>query len=90
MLSLSESIAIYKRRSFYIILVPLKTLSRLNLIEENRKLGYYKEVINPNLEDQKYLYILSSLKKKINIDKIRVNSHELHSGTMHCKIPKIP
>jgi hypothetical protein len=42
---------------------------------------YYKEVVNPNLEDQKYLYVLTSLKKRINIAKIRTNSHELHSET---------
>jgi hypothetical protein len=47
-------------------------------IENKRKLRYYKEVINPNLEDQKYLYVITSLKKKINIDKIRKNSHKLH------------
>jgi hypothetical protein len=44
-----------------------------------RKLRYYKEVINPNLEDQNYLFVLKSANKKINIDKIRTNSHELHS-----------
>ena len=35
-----------------------------------RKLSYYKKVINPTLEDQKYLSILTSSKKKINITKI--------------------
>ena len=49
--------------------------------EENlavkRKLRYYKEVINPNLEDQKYLLVVTSSQKKINIAKIRTNSHEL-------------
>ena len=48
-----------------------------------RKLRYYKEVINPTLEDQKYLFVLTSSKKKINIAKIRMNSHELHSETGH-------
>jgi len=43
-----------------------------------RKLGYYKEVINRTLEDQKYFSVLTSSKKKINIVKIRTNSHELH------------
>ena len=33
-------------------------------LEEKRKLGYYKDVINPNLEDQKHLSILTSVKKK--------------------------
>jgi len=46
-----------------------------------RKLSYYKKVINPTLEDQKYLSILTGSKKKINIAKIRTNSHELHSET---------
>ena len=32
------------------------------------KLRYYKEVINPTLEDQKYLSVLISTKKKINIE----------------------
>jgi hypothetical protein len=36
-------------------------------------------VINPNLEDQKYLSILNNVKKKIIVAKIRTNSHELHS-----------
>ena len=35
--------------------------------EVKRKLRCYKEVINPNLEDQTYLSILTSLKKKTNI-----------------------
>jgi hypothetical protein len=47
-------------------------------------------VINPNLEDQKYLFVLTSVKKKINIAKIRTNSHELHSETGHWSIPKTP
>ena len=49
------------------------------VLEVERKLKYYKEVINPNLEDQKYHFVLTSSKKKINIAKIRTNSHELHS-----------
>ena len=68
--------------------------------EENlmfkRKLRYYKEVINPNLiinpnlEDQKYLSIVTSSQKKINITKIRTNSHELHNETGSCSILKAP
>jgi len=50
-------------------------------LEGKRKLRHYKEVINPNLEDQKYIYVLTSSKKKNNITKIRRNSHELHSET---------
>ena len=42
----------------------------------------FKEAINHiNLEDQKFLSILTRVKKKINIAKIRTNSHELHSET---------
>ena len=33
-------------------------------LEEKIKLRYYKDVINPNLEDQNYLYVLTSVKKK--------------------------
>ena len=51
-----------------------------NLVVE-KKLRYCKEVINPKLEDQKYLSLLTSSRKKINIVKIRTNSHELHSET---------
>jgi hypothetical protein len=58
-------------------------------LEDKRKLRYYKEVINPNLEDQKYLFVLTSVKKKINIAKIRTNSHELHSEIGHWTIPKM-
>ena len=50
-------------------------------LEAKIKLRYYKDVINPNLEDQKYLFGLTSSKKNINIAKIRTNSHELHSET---------
>ena len=38
---------------------------------------YYKYGINHKLEYQNYLYIVASVKKKINIRKIRTNSHEL-------------
>ena len=33
-------------------------------LEEKRKLRYYKDVINPNLEDQSYLFLFPSVKKK--------------------------
>jgi hypothetical protein len=59
-------------------------------LEEKRKLRYYKDVINPNLEDQNYLSVLPSVKKKISIAKIRTNSHELHSETGRWSIPKTP
>ena len=55
-----------------------------------RKLRYYKEVINPTLEDQKYLSVLTSSKKKINIAKIRVNSHDPHSERGCWTVPKTP
>ena len=50
-------------------------------VEAKRKLKYYNEVIDPTPEDQKYLSVLTSSQKKINIAKIRTNSHELHSET---------
>jgi hypothetical protein len=59
-------------------------------LEEKRKLRYYKYVINPNLEYQNYLFVFPSVKKKISIVKIRINSHELHSETGHWSIPKMP
>ena len=34
-------------------------------LEDKIKLRYYKEVINPTLEDQKYLSVLTSSKKKL-------------------------
>ena len=40
-------------------------------LEDKRKLRYYKEVINPTLEDQKYILVLTSSKRKIN-NKIKV------------------
>ena len=33
-------------------------------LEEKRKLKYYKDVINTNLEDQNYLSVLPNVKKK--------------------------
>ena len=52
------------------------------------KLRYYKEVIDPTLEEKKYVCVLTSSKKKINIAKIRTNSHELHSETGRCAVHK--
>ena len=52
-------------------------------LEARIKLRYYKDIINPTLEDQKYFSVLTSSKKEINIAKIRTNSHELHSETWH-------
>jgi hypothetical protein len=59
-------------------------------LEEKIKLRYYKYVINPNLEDQNYLSVFPSVKKKISIAKIRTNSHDLHSETVRWSIPKMP
>jgi hypothetical protein len=59
-------------------------------LEEKRKLRYYKDVINPNLEDQNHLSVLTSVKKKTSTVKIRTNSHELHSEIGHWSIPKTP
>ena len=62
-----------------------------NDLEVKRKLRYYKEVINPNLEDQNDLSILTSLKKKKkNITNIRMNSHEIHSEMGRLTLPKTP
>ena len=57
-------------------------------LEAKIKLSYYNEVINPTLEDQKYLSVLTSLKKKINISKIKTNSHEIHSEVGRWEVPK--
>ena len=59
-------------------------------LEAKQKLRYYKVVINPTLEDQNYLFVLTSSKKKINIAKIRMNSHELHGETGRLVVPKTP
>ena len=55
-----------------------------------RILRYYKEAINPNLEDHKYLSMVTSSRKKIDIAKIIMNSRELHSETWHWSITKNP
>ena len=55
-----------------------------------RKLRYYKEIINPNLENQNCLSVVTSSWRKINIAEIRTNSRELHSETGHWSIPKTP
>jgi hypothetical protein len=56
-------------------------------LEEKIKLRYYKDVINPNLEDQNYLSVFPSVKKKINIAKIRTNSHELQDKNKFSRAP---
>jgi len=57
-------------------------------VEDKKKLMYSKEEVNPNL--QKYLCVLTSLKKRINIAIIRTNSHEIHSESGHCTISITP
>jgi hypothetical protein len=57
---------------------------------DKRKLRYLKEVVNPNLVYQNYLSFLKSAKNKINIAKIRTNSHEIHSETRCWTTPKTP
>jgi hypothetical protein len=57
-------------------------------LEDKRKSRYHNEAINPNLEDQKYLFFFTSVKKIINIAKKRTNSHELHSKTGCWEIPQ--
>ena len=59
-------------------------------LERKRELRYYKEVINSNFENENYLSVLTSVKKKINTAKIRTNSHELHSESRHWLVPKTP
>ena len=46
-------------------------------LEGKMKLRYYKELINPTLDNQNYLSILTRTKKKMNIARVRTNSHEL-------------
>jgi len=57
-------------------------------LEVKRKLRYYKEVINPNLQDKKYLYVVTRFRKKINIAKIRTYPDDLYSETRDSTIPK--
>ena len=59
-------------------------------LEDKRKLRYYKEVINPTLDNQNYLSILTSTKKKMSIAKSRTNSRELWSETERWYTPKAP
>jgi hypothetical protein len=74
---------------------PLPHWNTLNNMEDKRRpkiasKRYYKDVLNPNLEDQNYLFFFPSVKKKISMAKIRTNSHELHSETGCWSIPKMP
>jgi hypothetical protein len=44
--------------------------------------------MNPNQENHKYLFVLTSIKNKTNILKIRTMSHMLHNETRLCRILK--
>lgn len=45
-----------------------------NLDDKKKKqLIYYEEVIDPNLKDQKYLYVITSLKLKSNLLKNKLS-----------------
>ena len=59
-------------------------------MEDKRKLRYYKEVINPTVDNQNYLSMLTSTKSKINIARIRNKSRELQSDTKRSSTPKTP
>ena len=59
-------------------------------LEGKMMLRYYKEVINPTLDNENYLSMLISTKKKMNITRIRTNYHELQSETRWWSTPKTP
>jgi hypothetical protein len=59
-------------------------------LDDKRKLRYYKEVVKPNIEDQKYISVMNNANKEINIAKIFTDSHELHSENRCWTIPKTP
>jgi hypothetical protein len=50
---------------------------------------YYKEVININLEYKKYSFFIAILKKKNDIAKIRMDSHQLCIETRYWENPKM-
>ena len=47
-------------------------------------------MIQPNLEDKKYLSSLTKVNKKINIAKTGTKSHQFHSEIGHWAIPITP
>ena len=51
---------------------------------------YYKDIINPKLEDKKYLSNVARFEKKIIIAKIRTNSHDTHTEIGKWTRPKTP
>ena len=62
-----------------IITSTFKEVIKEGKFSATKKLRYYKEVINSNLDNWKYLSVVTSSWNKINIAKIRMNSHALHS-----------
>lgn len=48
-------------------------------LEAKRKVRHYKEAINPTIDNDNYLSMLTNTKKKVNIARIRTNSHELRT-----------
>ena len=59
-------------------------------VEDKRKLRYYKEVINPTIDNHNYLSMLTITKSKMNIAWIRTKSRELQSDTKQSSTPKTP
>ena len=59
-------------------------------LEGKRKLRYNKEAINPTLDNHNYLSMLTNTKKKMNIARIRNNSHVLQSEIEQWSTPKTP
>ena len=59
-------------------------------MEDKRKLRYYKEVINPIVDNQNYLCMLTSTKSKMNIARIRNKSRELQSDSKRSSTPETP
>ena len=59
-------------------------------MEDKRKLRYYKEVINPIVDNHNYLSMLTSTKSKMNIARIRTKSRELQSDTKQSFTPNTP
>ena len=45
-------------------------------------------MINSTLGDQKYILLLNNVKNKVNIVKIRTNSHKIQSEKEHWIVPK--
>lgn len=46
-------------------------------------------MINHNLENKKYIFVLTSLKEKINIVKLKSNFNKIYSEIGHWTIPKM-